>query len=154
MGRPRTLDIVGRRYNFLEVISRHETDSRRWVCRCDCGKIIETTKQRLENGNSKSCGCMKSKLLSEASTLHGASSNGKNSPTYQSYVAMLHRCYDDKRLDWERYGGRGIIVEEESWLSPSPCGYLNFLKDMGHRPDNTSLDRIDYDGNYCKSNCR
>lgn len=154
MGRQRTVDLVGKKYNFLDVISRHETDVRKWICRCDCGKVIATTKQRLENGRSKSCGCMKSELLSKAFTLHGASGKGENNPTYQSYVAMLHRCYDDKRRGWERYGGRGIIVEEESWLLASPEGYENFIKDMGVRPDNTSLDRIDPDGNYCKNNCR
>lgn len=154
MGRKRTVDIVGMRYNYLEVISRHETDTRKWVCRCDCGKITETTKHMLDNGRSKSCGCMKSKLLAEASTLHGACSKGINSPTYQSYVAMLNRCYNPKRLTWSRYGGRGIVVSEESWLATSPYGFLNFLNDMGSRPDSTSLDRVDNNGNYCKTNCR
>lgn len=51
-------------------------------------------------------------------------------------------------------GGRGIIVEEESWLEESPAGYLNFLKDMGKRPEGTSLDRINTQGNYSKNNCR
>lgn len=154
MGRKRTVDLVGRKYNFLEVISRHETDVRKWMCKCDCGKITATSRQRLENGRSKSCGCMKSELLAKAFTIHGAAGNGENNPTYQSYVAMLHRCYDNKRFGWERYGGRGIIVDEESWLLPSPDGYLNFLKEMGVRPENTSLDRIDSDGNYCRDNCR
>lgn len=155
MDKPRTVDITGNQYSFLKVLGRSEnyTQNRKWVCECACGKICETTKQRLENGGAKSCGCMKSKLSSDANRVHGASSGGKNSPEYQSYVAMMHRCYDDKRTEWERYGGRGIIVSEDRWLEPG-TGFLNFLDDMGSRPEGTSLDRIDFNGNYCKENCR
>ena len=155
MGRLRTVDITGSQYSFLKVLGKSEnyTQNRKWVCECACGKICETTKQRLENGGSKSCGCMKSKLSSDANRVHGACPEGKNSPEYQSYVAMMHRCYDDKRAEWKRYGGRGIIVSEDRWLEPC-TGFLNFLEDMGSRPVGTSLDRIDFNGNYCKENCR
>lgn len=156
MGRRRTIDITGNNYSFLKVLGRSEsyTENRKWTCECICGAICETTKQRLESGRAKSCGCMKSKLLSEAHTKHGGYSEGKNSPEYQSYIAMLHRCYDEKRDSWSRYGGRGIIVSEDSWLEPSPAGFLNFLSDMGPRQEGTSLDRIDSNGNYSKENCR
>ena len=155
MGRLRTVDITGSQYSFLKVLGKSEnyTQNRKWVCECACGKICETTKQRLENGGSKSCGCMKSKLSSDANRVHGAYSGGKKSPEHQSYLAMMHRCYDDKRTDWGRYGGRGIIVSEDRWLEPC-TGFLNFLEDMGSRPVGTSLDRIDFNGNYCKENCR
>lgn len=155
MGRPRTVDIIGNQYSFLKVLDRSEnyTQNKKWVCECVCGKICETTKQRLENGRSKSCGCMKSKLLSDANRVHGAYSGGKNSPEYQSYMAMIHRCYDNRRNSWERYGGRGVIVSEDRWLEPER-GFLNFLEDMGERPEGTTLDRIDPNGNYSKENCR
>ena len=32
--------------------------------------------------------------------------------------------------------------------------FKNFLVDMGERPENKTLDRIDVDGNYEPSNCR
>jgi hypothetical protein len=47
------------------------------------------------------------------------------------------------------YGGRGIKVCD-SWRR-----YENFLADVGRAPTKDhSLDRIDPDGNYEKSNCR
>lgn len=153
MSRSRELKLEGVIFNYLTVLHRSEEDPRKWVCKCACGVFCETTPQRLRSGRSKSCGCMKSQLISERFKLHGAASNGKNSPEYQSFVAMLHRCFDDKRYGWGRYGGRGITVCER-WLEESPRGFLNFLEDMGERPENSSLDRIDSNGNYSKENCR
>lgn len=148
------IDIIGNTYNYITVLSRDNSKPRYWVCRCDCGKIFSTTKQRLVNGRTKSCGCKKGELLATAFTKHGAAGKGVNSPEYQSYTAMWHRCYTPGRHGWDRYGGRGIIISEERWLESSPLGFLNFLEDMGSRPGDMTLDRRDSDGNYNKENCR
>lgn len=61
---------------------------------------------------------------------------------------MISRCERFTDKDYSKYGGRGIKVCEP-WTD-----YKNFIKDMGERPDNLSLDRINVDGNYEKTNCR
>lgn len=69
-------------------------------------------------------------------------------PVCVSWEAMVQRCTNPENPKWEYYGGRGITVCDR-WLS-----FDNFLADMGERPEGTTLDRIDPNGNYEPGNCR
>jgi hypothetical protein len=71
-----------------------------------------------------------------------------SSPTYKSWGEMKRRCLNPRCKDFVRYGAVGISVCDR-WLS-----YDAFLADMGHRPEGTSLDRIDGTKGYYPSNCR
>ena len=60
------IDMIGQRYGKLLVISRTENRPTKrgdgitmWKCQCDCGKIIECSRQVLKSGNKKDCGCGK-----------------------------------------------------------------------------------------------
>lgn len=63
-------------------------------------------------------------------------------PTYKSWSEMKRRC--DKNI--KRYKN---VFYCDRWKL-----FKNFLEDMGERPKNTSLDRIDFNGNYEPGNCR
>lgn len=66
---------------------------------------------------------------------------------YRIYNGLKNRCKNKKNPDFPLYGGRGIKCEWEN--------FIDFWKDMeiGYK-DNLTIDRIDPDGNYKKSNCR
>lgn len=78
-------------------------------------------------------------------------SDGAFTRTYVSWHGMIQRCYDENSTWFSRYGGRGITVCDR-WRGPD--GFKYFLEDMGERPEDRSIDRIDNNGNYELSNCR
>ena len=71
------------------------------------------------------------------------------SPTYNSWQAMKKRCLNKKHKGYKDYGEKGITICDE-WID----SYQNFKKDMGEKPENHSLDRIDNSIGYYKENCK
>ena len=137
------IDMTGQRIGRWTVIA--PAMHRKWLCICDCGNKREVQGAALRRGATSSCGCWKAEKL----TRHGhARKNGHRTPTYQCWYAMIQRTTNPNVKQFKDYGGRGIAVCDE-WRD-----FANFLADMGERPEGMSLDRINNDGGYSKSNCR
>lgn len=139
---PAKRDKTGLRFGRWIVVARAAAS--KWFCRCDCGveRLVEGC--NLVRGVSQSCGCLHKELLSKRQRKHGQT----HSREYASWNAMKVRCYNSTRAGFKDYGGRGIRVCRR-WMD----SFENFLKDMGPRPMNTSLNRKDNDKGYSPTNC-
>lgn len=108
-------------------------------CLCECGNTATLAPAALVSGKTQSCGCLKLKRDGDSA-----------SAEFGIWYRMIARCYDQDSKDYPDYGGRGIAVCDR-WRE----SYPNFLFDMGRRPSKElSIDRIEVNGNYEKSNCR
>ena len=147
------LDLTGQVFHYLTAIKFAFTTLYRstyWECKCKCGKILNVATKHLRSGNIKSCGCHRYKapiIRIGRPKDHGHRSEGM-SPTYKSWNHMMQRCSNPKNSKYYMYGGKGITVCDE-WKD-----FNNFLRDMGERPENTTIDRIDSTKGYYPENCR
>ena len=136
---PPKLNLSNRKFAKLTAI--HDAGctkqgKRLWFCVCDCGKYLTTVGAALVSGNTTSCGCA-------LGTHHQSYSS-----EYGIWKGMIQRCTNSKSRAFKWYGGRGITITKQ-WLK-----FENFLSDMGPRPPNLTLDRINNSKGYFPSNCR
>jgi hypothetical protein len=141
---------IGQRFGLL-VVLEYEGE-KKWRCICDCGVIVVTRGYSLRSGNTGSCGCRRRSASSRAARDRNTKHGQTKTPTWSSWRAMVQRCTDPNVRCWKNYGGRGIKVCER-WLGEN--GFVNFLADVGERPDGRTLDRFpDGNGNYEPGNVR
>jgi hypothetical protein len=149
-------DMTGQRFERLICITPLGSTSTgmMWECLCDCGNLTKVIRGNLLSGNVKSCGCLREEKNKNNNYgfKHGRTSkiDGKSNRigTYSSWEAMNARCNNPNYIYYKDYGGRGITICNR-WLE-----FENFLWDMGERPIGKTLDRINVNGNYEKSNCK
>lgn len=148
---PNANDLTGMTFGKWKVLSidgRNSAGNVMWMCECSCGTKKAVNGSMLNKGRSKSCGCDKS-----AVTTHGMS----GTRFYKIWNTMLQRCNNPSQESYKNYGGRGIAVCDrwrkfENFREDLYESYLAHSEEFGK--GNTTIDRIDVQGNYEPNNVR
>lgn len=153
-------DITGQKFNRLTAIKPIHKDKNRewcWLFHCDCKNEITVPLRSVvhDYSKTKSCGCFNreqsSKRIKILSTTHGMN----KTRFYRTWTGLRTRCNNPKEFAYKDYGGRGIKClwkSFEEFRDDMYKSYLKHYKKFGGK--NTTIDRIENDGNYCKENCR
>lgn len=144
---PRCVDLTRMTFGRLKVLAKSNGPFPRtyWICLCACGRVKRIRGSHLQQGKILSCGCLVYENFHGSRKTHGKS----KTRIHRIWTAMRKRCYNPTYESFHRYGGRGIAVCRE-WDS-----FEKFYADMGEAyRDGLTLDRVEYNGNYCKENCR
>lgn len=94
---------AGDKFNRLTLI---EFKNSRWICKCNCGKIISVRSSCLSNNNTKSCGCLNLEKLKE----RGAILSNKRIK-YSPEIASAKRIYNNYK-----YRDKNFNLEFEEFL--------------------------------------
>ena len=149
-------EIIGERYGKLKIekfLYKNDKHVPIVQYKCDCGNTYVGNYYRLRRGYTKSCGCYRSEYVSSKNKKHGLS----KCEIYPIWKSIKQRCYNDKCKDFKYYGNVGITMCD-TWKE----SFVNFYNDMYsdykahcriYGRHNTSLDRINPNGNYSKDNC-
>ena len=77
---------------------------------------------------------------------------------YRIWAKIFQRCYNERCENFKYYGNRGIEMSKdwfdnfENFKEDMYESYLEHINEFGEKE--TSIDRIDSNGDYCKENCR
>lgn len=140
---------------FMQMQLRGGKMRRCVEARCECGVVKMFELARLKSGETRSCGCYQKLIASHNAKRRIAKHPEKHGlikhPLYSVYSDMRQRCYNPKKKDYPRYGGRGINVCDEwreSFIAFYDWGVANGYK------EGLTLDRIDNAKGYSPDNCR
>lgn len=132
----------GEKYNHLTVVKETFINGRKaWIVECECKKKITTHSYKLVSGHTKSCGCVR--IQKPNALKHGKA----HTKIYWVWSQIVQRCNNKNHKAFKNYGGRGIRVCD-SWKK-----FDSFLSDMGEPKVGMTIERVDNEKGYTKTNC-
>lgn len=86
---------------------------------------------------------------------HGYTLNNGKNRIYRIFSNVKQRCQNPKNDSYPFYGGRGIKCRWKDFLTFRDDMEKSYLKHVSkHGESQTTLERINNNGDYCKENCR
>lgn len=145
-------DIIGKRYGHLTIIKEVEKkNGRRMVqAKCDCWKITVCNLTNLANWHPVSCWCYFQEKMKTFRKY--------DQPTRKMRLYTI-RLDIQGRVKW--HAGKKNYYDR--WIKCFRRNFEEFKHDMGEAYEKhvkefgekqTTIDRIDVNGHYCKENCR
>lgn len=136
--RNQSKDLTGERFGRLTVIERLPNSSQ-WKCLCDCGNIIITNTNHLNQGHTRSCGCLQKDRASE---VHFKNLTGKRfgmltvigldinrSSTKEKFYICKCDCGNEKSIQQSSLLSNKAISCGCSRVSKGEFKIANLLKD-------------------------
>jgi len=144
-------DIKDQRFGRLVGVERAANSGKhtRWLFRCDCGGSLTAFLEPVRSGRTKSCGFLRAEANRERSLKHGHRTGYKSSPTFKAYQAMKGKCLNPNDRSFANNGAVGVTVDGR-WI----VSFEAFLADLGTRPSDCVLHRIDPKKPFEPGNCR
>ena len=143
----------GTRVGHLTLLYRFRKNGRAyWHCKCDCGNEKDIREDTINSGRSISCGCG-----SKKTQFKKIDNPMREHPEYHVANGIFQRCFNPKNPNYSFYGARGITVNFEDFPNKEALAdYILELRVIANdvKERKLSVDRIDYNGNYEKSNMR
>lgn len=157
---PNTLtDLTGKTFGYWTVLGylgayktpKHSYKRHQWLCLCACGEKRTLKSPSFKSTDIANCGCLRKQRISQANRKHGFGGTA----IYRTWRHMIQRCHNPKDQAYPHYSARGITVcDRWRFGENGKLGIECFAEDMGERPENHSIDRINNEGIYEPSNCR
>lgn len=149
----RRLKLVGQKFGRLTVIEfvYVKNGYTYWLCKCECDNEKIISGVHLTSKRIKSCGCLVKNNTGKIK--HGMS----KTRFWNIWCGIKNRCFNKNIRYYKNYGGRGITICD-NWLN-----FQNFKNDMyqsykkhlkQYSRINTTIERIDNNGNYELNNCK
>lgn len=117
----RFADLKGKKFGRLTPIERivnkqnHTNKQTKWLCKCDCGKIVKVQIGNLVNGSSASCGCYRKEIISKMATMHCGSLSSNWNPKLTNKDRVRRRNINENKV-W-----RKRVFEEDDYTCQE-CG--------------------------------
>lgn len=144
---------TGTHIGNLTLLKRYRKNRRPyWLCQCDCGNIKDIREDSIKSGRTISCGCIQKEHQYKKKDVKDC-----NHPEYHIANGIFQRCFNKDNCNYHSYGARGITINLNDF--PNVLSLADYIYELRLKHNDTkqrilSVDRIDNNRNYEKSNIR